>query len=67
MSLENAILALAEAINNHADAIRSTGLAEAPRSAAAKANVGDTVNRNTGDAAGLLGEGSIHIRGARRQ
>ena len=33
----------------------------------ARVGVGDTVNRNTGDAAGLLGEGSIHIRGARRQ
>ena len=32
-----------------------------------RVGVGNTVNRNTGDAAGLLGEGSIHIRGARRQ
>ena len=34
---------------------------------AARAGVGDTVNRNTGDAAGLLGEGSLRIQGARRQ
>ena len=33
----------------------------------ARVGVGNTVNRNTGESADLLGEGSIHIRGARRQ
>ena len=33
----------------------------------ARAGVGDTVNRNTGETADLLGGGSIRIQGTRRQ